>query len=368
MKIVHCAYFKTLRLRGCFWAGMAYKLNNGLTRLGHQTVCYNDREAARALALFGTKTPWSVRKTNDNFYHYCLDFRPDAIILGHADIITAETLLKIRDKVPGVKILQWNVDCINPYTDWGEHNIGNIKSKLDAVDFSLITTADRKLLRQFDPIRHNVGFIPNPVDKGIEDGQTFANPAPMYDLLFAASPVKLREFGGKMAYGREIAEFLQRRAPENRFLFPRISSPMLNGTVYFDTLKQAAGVLNLSLSNHDYLYSSDRMAHAMGNGCLTYIDRHTGFGGLFGEDEAGFFSSAEELIEQIERFRKFPAERAKTAERGWRHYHALFNETAIAGYVAALLGGNFNAADYPFPTLLQAETGAAETGAAETGA
>lgn len=363
MKIVHCAYFKTLRLRGCFWAGMAYKLNNGLARLGHQTVCYNDREAARALALFGTKTPWSVRKTNDNFYHYCLDFRPDAIILGHADIITAETLLKIRDKVPGVKILQWNVDCINPYTDWGEHNIGNIKSKLDAVDFSLTTTADRKLLRQFDPIRHNVGFIPNPVDKGIEDGQTFANPAPMYDLLFAASPVKLREFGGKMAYGREIAEFLQRRAPENRFLFPRISSPMLNGTVYFDTLKQAAGVLNLSLSNHDYLYSSDRMAHAMGNGCLTYIDRHTGFGDLFGEDEAGFFSSAEELIEQIERFRKFPAERAKTAERGWRHYHVLFNETAVAGYVAALLGGNFNAADYPFPTLLQAETGAAETGA-----
>ena len=201
------------------------------------------------------------------------------------------------------------------------------------------------------------------MDKGIEDGQTFANPAPMYDLLFAASPVKLREFGGKMAYGREIADFLQRRAPENRFLFPRISSPMLNGTVYFDTLKQAAGVLNLSRSNHDYLYSSDRMAHAMGNGCLTYIDRHTGFGDLFGEDEAGFFSSAEELIEQIERFRKFPAERAKTAERGWRHYHALFNETAIAGYVAALLGGNFNAADYPFPTLLQAETGAAETGA-----
>ena len=243
MKIVHCTYFKTLRLRGCFWAGMAYKLNNGLARLGHQTVCYNDREAARALALFGTKTPWSVRKTNDNFYHYCLDFRPDAIILGHADIITAETLLKIRDKVPGVKILQWNVDCINPYTDWGEHNIGNIKSKLDAVDFSLTTTADRKLLRQFDPIRHNVGFIPNPVDKGIEDGQTFANPAPMYDLLFAASPVKLREFGGKMAYGREIAEFLQRRAPENRFLFPRISSPMLNGTVYFDTLKKSAGVL-----------------------------------------------------------------------------------------------------------------------------
>ena len=113
MKIVHCAYFKTLRLRGCSWAGMAYKLNNGLIRLGHQVICYNDREAVRALSLFGTKTPWSVRKTNENFYNYCLHFRPDAIILGHADIITAETLLKIRDKEQGIKILKWNVDCIN---------------------------------------------------------------------------------------------------------------------------------------------------------------------------------------------------------------------------------------------------------------
>lgn len=103
------------------------------------------------------------------------------------------------------------------------------------------------------------------------------------------------------------------------------------------------------------------MAHAMGNGCLTYIDRHTGFGDLFGEDEAGFFGSAEELIEQIERFRKAPAERAKAAERGWKHYYALFNETAVAGYATSLLDGSFNAADYPFPTLVQAETGAAET-------
>lgn len=361
MKIVHCAYFKTLRLRGCSWAGMAYKLNNGLIRLGHQVICYNDREAARALALFGTKTPWSVRKTNENFYNYCLHFRPDAIILGHADIITAETLLKIRDKVPGVKILQWNVDCINSYADNGEHNVRNIRSKLGAVDFTLITTADKKLLRQFEPEKHNVGFIPNPVDKGIEDGQAFANTAPMYDLLFAASPTRLREFGGKMVLAGEIADFLRRQAPENRFLFPQISAPMLNGTAYFDTMKQSAGVLNLSAINHDYLYSSDRMAHAMGNGCLTYIDRHTGFGDLFGEDEAGFFGSAEELIEQIERFRKAPAERAKAAERGWKHYHALFNETAVAGYAVSLLDGSFNAADHPFPTLVQAETRAAET-------
>lgn len=351
MKIIHCAYFKTLRIRGCFWAGMAYKLNNGLTRLGHQVIAFNDREAARALSLFTGKSPWSVRKTNERFYDYCLGFRPDAIILGHADIINAETLLKIRDKIPNVKILQWNVDCINPVAYNGLQNINNIKSKLEAVDFTLVTTADKNLLAQFQTDRYKIGFIPNPVDKMIEDKQAFANPAPEYDLLFAASPVKERDFCGKFLSSKEIAEYLQQNAPFNKFLFPRLYAPMLNGTDYFDTLARSGGVLNLSITNSDYLYSSDRMAHAMGNGCLTYIDRHTGFNDLFDEDEAAFFSSPDELIEKVEKFRKEPALRAQNAERGWRRYHDLFNEINVGKYVSSLLDGSFNATDYPFPTI-----------------
>lgn len=353
MKIVHCAYFKTLRLRGCFWAGMAYKLQNGLIRLGHLAVAYNDREAARALSLFGNKSLFSIRKTNESFYDYCLGIRPDAILLGHADIITAETLLKIRDKIPDVKILQWNVDSINPVSFNGEHNIRNIKSKLDAVDFTLITTADKKLLQQFAPDRHPVGFIPNPVDKSIECEKAFDNPQPLYDLLFAVSPAKERDFCGVPAYGKEIADFLLANAPQNKFLFPRIYAPMLNGTSYFGTLAQSAGVLNLSAVNSDYLYSSDRMAHAMGNGCLTYLDRRTGFNDLFGEDEAAFFSSREELIDKLERFRTDQAQRRLYARRGWLRYHDIFNETITAKYVVSLLDGSFNPDDYPFPTLLQ---------------
>lgn len=161
----------------------------------------------------------------------------------------------------------------------------------------------------------------------------------MYDLLFAASPVKLREFGGKMAYGGKLPNFCNGGHRKTAFYSRGFHLRCLTEPFILIPMKQAAGVLNLSLSNHDYLYSSDRMAHAMGNGCLTYIDRHTGFGGLFGEDEAGFFSSAEEVIEQIERFRKFPAERAKTAERGWRHYHALFNETALRGMLPPCSAG-----------------------------
>ncbi len=352
MRIVHCAYFNTRRLKGCYLAGMGYKLNNGLCRLGHQVLAYNDRETAKLFTTLGIKTAFSRRRANENFYNYCLNVRPDALILGHADTIVPETLLKIRDRLPMLKILQWNVDNINPKSCDGMHNIGNIKSKLAAVDFTLITTADKARLAQFEPDKYRIGFIPNPVDKSIETGRAFANPAPECDLLFAASPDRPRDFGGKIAKGADIAALLRQHINGGTLLFPRISSPSLDGAAYLETLKGTAMVLNLSMVNTDYLYSSDRMAHAMGNGCLAFIDRRTGWGDIFKDDEAGFFSSPEEIYDKANFFIRHPQIRQKIAENGWRKYHKLFNETAVAGYAAALLDGSFAAENYPFPTLL----------------
>ncbi len=352
LRIVHCSYFNTIRLKGCYLATMGYKINNGLTRLGHSVVTYCDRETAKIFAPFNFKTPGSLKKTNENFYAYCLNVKPDAILMGHADIISAATLLKIREKLPDVKILQWNVDNINLESDEGLHNTRNIKSKLDAVDFTLITTADKQLMQQFDPKKHKVGFIPNPVDKSIEDGQVFLDENPTFDLFFAASPHKHREFGGKMMKGLEISDFLTANLPEHRMLFPKINHPGLDGYAYLEALKQSAMVLNVSMSNHDYLYSSDRMAHAMGNGCLTFTDRHTGFADLFDENEIPFFNTAEELIEKALYFKHHNKERMQTAERGWKRYHELFNEIIIGKYIVSLLTDTFNENDYPFPTLV----------------
>ncbi len=354
LRLIHCAYFNTIRLKGCYLASMGYKINNGLTRLGHSVMTYCDRENAKIFALFGFKTKRSLKMTNENFYAYCLNVQPDAVILGHADIITAETLLKIREKLPAVKILQWNVDNINPAITHGCRNIRNIRSKLGAVDFTLITTADRKLIQQFEPDKHRIGFIPNPVDASIENGRAFDNPTPEYDLFFAASPGTQRDFCGNMQFGADIIELLKQKLPEHKFLFPRINSPALNGAAYLNAIKKSAAVLNISAINHDYLYSSDRMAHAMGNGCLTFVDRRTGFGDLFDENEIVFFNTPEELIEKAIYFKKLPEARMETAERGWKKYHALFNEQIVARYIASLLTDTFNEKDYSFPTLIRA--------------
>ena len=66
-----------------------------------------------------------------------------------------------------------------------------------------------------------------------------------------------------------------------------------------ELLKNSAIVLNLSRTADDYLYSSDRMAHAMGNGCLIFQDLRTGFQNIFKEDEIAFYSDNDFLIDNI---------------------------------------------------------------------
>lgn len=351
MRIIHCANFGTVRLKGCYLASMGYKLTNGLIRLGHQVLCYSDRDMEKLFGIAGNRCFFSNKKNNDNFLKFCLNVKPDLILLGHADTIKADTLLKIRKKLPNVKILQWNVDAINPELKSGRHNIENIKSKLEVVDYTLITTADKKLLAQFELKKNHVGFIPNPVDKSIETGEAFANNNLPYDLFFASSPMALRDFCGTKINAKQVAEILEKNCPKTKMLFPRLKAPSADGTEYLELVAQSAMVLNLSCTADDYLYSSDRMAHAMGNGCLALIDRRTGFGDIFGEDEIGFYSSQEELVEKINQYTADTNLRCQIAQKGWQHYHNEFNEIKIAQYVLDILDGNLSKEKYPFAYL-----------------
>ena len=351
MRIVHCANFNTVRLKGSYLASMGYKITNGLIRLGHQVLCYCDRDMERLFGIGGHRCFFSNKRNNENFLNFCLNVKPDILLLGHADTINTETLLKIREKLPQIKILQWNVDAINPILESGQRNIKNIKSKLAVVDYTLITTADKKLLKIFEPEKNKIGFIPNPADKSIETGRVFENKNPLCDVFFASSLHAQRDFCGSLKDSMEIANILEENCPEAKMLFPRIKAPSADGVEYLQLLAQSAMVLNLSRVSTDYLYSSDRMAHAMGNGCLTFIDRRTGFTDIFAEDEVGFYDTQEELFEKINFYVKNPSERMSIAKKGWQHYYALFNETKVANYIIDVLENNVTRDKYPFAFL-----------------
>ena len=348
LRIIHCANFNTIRLKGCYMASMGYKLTNGLVRLGHQVLLYSDRDMTRTFGIWGKKCPGAITKNNKNFIKFCLNLRPDVIFLGHADTISLKTLFSIKEAIPNVKIVQWNVDSINPSLPEGQHNIENIKQKLPAVDLTLITTAKKDLLKIFEPSKHKVYFIPNPVDRSIETAQVFSNPDTKYDLFFAASPKVKRDVGGTLMDGEELYNYISSNCPKAKLMFPRINHPSADGIAYLELLKNSAMVLNLSRTADDYLYSSDRMAHAMGNGCLIFQDLRTGFQNIFKEDEIAFYSTPEELVSKINFYLEHKDQRMSMAQKGWQHYYELFNETRVASYVLSLLDNTFNPKDYPF--------------------
>ncbi len=352
-RIVHCANFNTIRLKGCYMASMGYKLTQGLIRLNHQVLCYSDRDVAKAFGFLGHKNFLGNQKANENFYKYCINLKPDVILLGHADTISTETLKKIKEELKDVKIVQWNVDPVNPIEPSCINNIKNLKSKLEVVDYTFITTADSRLLSVLDLEKNKVFFIPNPVDASIETAKVYESINPKYDLFFAASPNSKRDLGGKIITSKELTEIITNNVKSDKLLFPRLNSPSLDGVSYLEGLANSAMVLNISRLSNDYLYSSDRMAHAIGQGCLTFVDRKTGFGDIFTEDEIAFYETKEELLEKINYYIENPKQRQIVAQNGYKKYHELFNETKVAKYLMSVVDGSFNEKDYPYKTLIK---------------
>jgi len=100
------------------------------------------------------------------------------------------------------------------------------------------------------------------------------------------------------------------------------------------------------------LYSSDRLAHMIGNGQAIAIARATGYDSLFSDDEMLFFATLDELIASLDRLIADPPRRMRMAEAGRVRYHTLFNERIVADYVVDVAFGRFDPRRYPWPTLL----------------
>ena len=349
-RIIHCTNFNFIKRIGAYMNICPYKISHGLIRNGHNVLDFSDRDIMKTFAVFGKLKQLGKKPFNQLFYEYCVDTNPDGIILGHADTITPETLARIRKDLPNTKVLQWNVDCINP--NIVPSNIEHIKSIIDLVDYTIITTADKELLRQFDTKKHKVGFMPNPTDKTIETGRAFEIKDPEWDLVFPSSPNSIREFDGKLMKTSDIINRITKRIDMNKVLFSRAIGDSLTGGEYQRVFANAAMGLNINRSNHDYLYSSDRMAHLMGNGALALMDIHTGFNDLFDIDEVAFYANEEDMYYQIEYYRKNPEERMAVAEKGWKKYHKLFNEQIVAKYIADLMFDEFDPSNFPWPTIV----------------
>jgi len=349
-RIIHVSNFgyKAAKL---YLHGVAPKLTNGWTRAGHHVINFSDRDVARWNSLFGHRKQ-GVGAANKALLDLCRSTRPDVLALGHADVIKPETVAAIRDSVPGLRVLQWNVDPIFDGAAPSSDNARRILSKQALVDATFISTAG-PLLASFAKAGAVVGFLPNPVDASLERGRNFEREGLQNDLFFAVGRGdELRNHVGEDITPNALADRLAAAAPEVRLSLHGVNGrPTVAGPAYEDAILSCAGALNLSRRNDVCLYTSDRLAHVVGNGLLAHVDRATGYGALFSDDQFAFYATQAELIDNLARFKRDDQARRRVAEAGWKRYFELFDATIIAEYMLDTIFQTHDGSKYPWPTL-----------------
>ena len=184
-------------------------------------------------------------------------------------------------------------------------------------------------------------FMPNPVDISIEQHHNFKAHDLPFDVFFASnSNDDKRHHCGQW---QEMGEFCSNMAtalPEMDLLLPGINgAPKVFGPDYQEAMGQCRIGLNISRRNDIYLYSSDRLAHMIGNGLVVCIDRASGYNDIFSDEEMIFYSSEDELFKKLRQLKNNDDKRRLIAERGWKRYTTLFNSTEVSKYMLDVLFG-----------------------------
>lgn len=330
LKILHVSdFFFSLKQNAPSQLSVGGKISQGLIRNGHHVIDFPYRDVARGGSFFktrllGKRHLWRVLK------EFLASFCPDLLILGHGYMIPPEIIQEIREQQKGMRIIQWNIDAL-----FVEENARDFKARHPLMDMSFISTAG-PIVREIIGPYGRVGFLPNPVDRSVENGRAFEQRHNQADLFYSCgNPRRLREICGKKWDMEEFCQFLEEHLPSScQFAYAGLrGAPYLRGRLYNDLLAKSSMGLNISRRADHYLYSSDRITHMVGNGQLILMERQTGYERFFSSEEMGFFETLEELFSLIKFYHLNPEKRQKVAHAGWERYHHLFNEAAIAHYL-----------------------------------
>ena len=319
MRVLHVANFSWFARRGKRGDDLARhyaterKLSAGLVREGCCVWDFSYRDAARRGALGKAA---GARRMNAELLALARAFRPEVVLLGHAELVSAETLAEIRGALPGSCLAQWWVDPFPPGA------LGHLRAKSAGLD-AFFSTSGSDYARAKVDAKCPVFFMPNPVDAGVEVHRAFAAEC-AYDVFFAGAALPER---------LALAEKLRAEFPEMRMLFRGFAGDFLGGAELHETIGRSRTGLNLSQFTDVPYYASARMAQLTGNGCLALTPRAPGLEDLYGGDEAGYFSDADELVELLGRLAADDSELRRRARSGWERAHRHYNARRVARFI-----------------------------------
>jgi len=326
LKILHITNLNE-KHSGRLFYNTGRRINNGLIKLDHKVLTLSDRDL---LTNYKTLTDITgSKKLNIVFLETVRNFKPDLILLGHADSIKSGTLELIKKESPHIKISQWFLDRMD--TKWKSNKI-RFLDKIKYMDYSFCTTDPKALNLN----KYRVSFIPNPVDSSIDDLKVYENKNAEYDLFFAMSHGVHRGVlkKGKFDEREKIVNFLIKKNPYLKFnIFGMNNIQPVWGDEFKQNLFNSKIALNLSQGKALKYYSSDRIAQLMGNGIATLIDKKTKLNQLFASDEAIFYNSLSDLNQKINFMIKNNNLRNNLARKGRIKYHKKFNSTKVAEFM-----------------------------------
>ena len=314
--------------------GIDMRLMAGAIRSNWQALSFSERDITRFLAPLGFMRNIGAKMMNARLVKTARNWKPDLVFLSHCDYVTNETLDRIHQVVPGVKIVHINCDPVET-----AHCRAQIARRMDSCDAVFVTTAG-EVLKTWKTARNVVGFFPNPSDPSYEVEDNAAKTDFAYDLFFAGRPA--------LADARkELLDALMPKLPSSvRLGFFGMGKALVVGRAYEEAI--AASKMGLSINRFENWkwYASDRITHLMGNGVLTFQYDGNAMQDFFTEAETVYFHTAEELAEKVAWYNAHDAARRQVAAAGRAKYHALFDARRVLKYMVETVRGEASSEPY----------------------
>ena len=328
LKIMHITNFNN-RFDGRLHYNTGRRLNNGFIRNNHNVMSLSDRDVIHYNKgihdISGKKT--LQKKIIQSFKN----FKPDIVVLGHADRIANETLDNLKSIKPNTAITQWFLD---PLSKFGPDHVNNSKRILDKIKYidTTFLTTDPKSLSLNIP---NSFFIPNPADKSFEVLHNYKKNCP-FDVFFAMSHGVHR---GQLKIGKDdnrevfINKLIKKNTNIKFDVYGMNNVQPIWADQFINKISNSYMGLNLSRGKPIKYYSSDRIVQLVGNGLLTFIDKKTFLSDFFTNKEIVFYNNISDLSEKLNKFKKDKKQGKKIAKSGKEKYLKYFNSEIISEYI-----------------------------------
>ena len=330
LRILHITNFNE-RHNGRLFFNTGRRINNGFIRLGNSVLEFSDRDIQKHYKNYADIT--GAKSLNEKLKKTCYNYKPDLVVLGHADLISSEMLGELKDEYPYLKIAQWFLDPLNKNGPDYLKNKNRILNKSEFIDANFITTSPEVL--NFLPKNVKNYFIPNPSDLSFETLDNYKYDC-SNDVFFALShgvhrgSLKSRTIDDREVFIKKLIE----KSKDVKFdIFGINKVQPIWADQYFKTISNSKMGLNLSRGLPIKYYSSDRITQITGNGLVTLIDEKTCYRDFFNDKEMVFYKNLSDLSEKISKVSQDEKLRKSIGKNGKEKYLKYFNSTLVAEFI-----------------------------------